>query len=123
MSQVAGTVVHVLVGPHEPFGRQGRSGGADTPNRGEVESLVGVETGLQTTMNEWRARSEVRSAGVMGKAPQAVEVGIGWVAVEKLDRRIDQQTAYEKIPHHPARRRVPKEFVVLAQIHVKRRVS
>ena len=47
-------------------------------------------------MNEGRACPEVRRAGVLGKAPQAVEVGIGWVAVEKLDRRIDQQAPMRK---------------------------
>jgi hypothetical protein len=59
----------VLVDPVEALGREGRAGGADASNSGQVAPSAGLQAGLHAAGDVAGAGSEARQLSLLGEVP------------------------------------------------------
>ena len=80
----------VRVDPLEPLGRQRRARRSHRAEEAQVGLPRGLDAGLLAPQQVGGARTEVRHAGPLGKAPQRSGIGVRRAAVVQQDRRLCQ---------------------------------
>ena len=97
-----------------------RAGRDDRAQRAQLELATRADPGLLASDEKARTGAEDRDALVVREAPEHARIGLQRRAVEQHDRRAGREPARERVPHHPARRRVIEVAIVRAHVGMQR---
>ena len=116
----ADPAAHVIGDPEIRVAGQRRTRRPERPQRGQVVITRRFHAGLGAAAQVRGAGAQQRDAMLGGQRPQRLPRRVARASVVTDDPGPGQQAGDEVVPHHPARRGVPEERVLFAEIEAER---
>src|SRR5713226_69044 len=109
----------MIVHPLETFWQHVKAGRANSKQFAQVVCLARFYTCLHAGGDEPCTGAKEGHTAVLGKFPERADIRVGRAAIVEQDSSTDEQAACEEVPHHPAGRGEPEEFIRRFQIKVE----